>query len=329
MAVWMLPLGAALLGTVAYDALSTTLVTTSAAGPLTSRVARWAWALAGRTARPGSALMRMTGPLVLVLTVCVWLLLLWGGWTLIFSASPQAVLSSPGGEVADGWSRVYFTGFTVFTLGVGDFAPNGATWQVLTSVAVVSGLALTTLAITYLVPVVTAVTARRTQARTIAALGSTPQDIVVAAWRNGSFSYLDQQLPRLAEQILLTAARHLSYPVLHYFHSATPETDLGVQLHALDEAVTILDVGVPEPSRPHPLALATFRQATTNLLDNLSLEVAPTRSTAPVDLGPLRAAGIPTVDDATFAARLDRVAEHRRRLTAFAEESPWYRRPAE
>ena len=51
-------------------------------------------------------------------------------------------------------------GFTAFTLGVGDYIPNGQPWEVLTAIAVVSGLGLTTLAIIYLVPVVSAVTAR-------------------------------------------------------------------------------------------------------------------------------------------------------------------------
>lgn len=86
-----------------------------------------------------------------MLTLGTWLLLLWAGWTLVFSASPEAVLQDPEGVPADGWARAYFAGFSVFTLGVGDYVPNGPVWQLLTVVAVVSGLALTTMAITYLV----------------------------------------------------------------------------------------------------------------------------------------------------------------------------------
>ncbi|WP_052666054.1 potassium channel family protein [Nitriliruptor alkaliphilus] len=328
MSVWMLPVGVLLLGTVTYDALSTTVVASSAGGPLTSRVARAVWSIVGRFARPGSVTMRLSGPVVVVLTVGTWLLLLWSGWALIFSSSPDAVVTFLDGEPADGWSRVYYAGFTIFTLGVGDVVPNGPPWQMLTGFAVASGLALTTLAITYFIPVVTAVTVRRAQANSIAGLGASPHEIVLRSWHEGSFRWVEAQLPRLAEQVLQTAERHLAYPILHYFHSASPRTDLAIQLHALDEAVTILEAGVTEPSRPHPQALAHFRHATTQLLDNLDLDLASARTPAAIDLAPLRDAGIPTVDDATFADQLDRLLEHRRRLSAFAAESVWYERSA-
>lgn len=324
MAVWMLVVGGLMLLVVSYDVLSTTLVTTSAAGPLTGGIGHGVWAMSRRVARrPGSVIMQMTGPIVLVLTIVVWLTLLWGGWTLIFSAAPDAVISSADRQPADGWERLYFAGFTTFTLGVGDYIPNGPVWQVLTSVGVVSGLALTTMAITYLLPVVTAVTGRRTQANTIAGLGATPQDIAVAGWHRGSFEHLDLQLALLAPQILLTAERHLSYPILHFFHSAERNEDFRVQLFALDEAVTLLEAAVPEPAGPHPAALASVHHASSQLLQYVPLHTSG-EVPAPLDLEPLRRAGIPTVDDATFAGRLDAARDHRRRLAAFAEESLWH-----
>lgn len=325
MSVWMIVVGIALLLTVAYDLLSTTLVTTTAAGPLTKRVATGLSSLARRVSRgPGSFLMQVTGPAVLLVTIGVWLLLLWGGWTLIFSADPDAVVSGTTGEPADGWSRLYFAGFTAFTLGVGDYVPNGAPWQVLTGLGVISGLAFTTLAITYLIPVVTAVTERRTQASSIAGLGTTPQQIVLSAWRNGSFDYLDHRLPKLGEDILLTAERHLSYPVLHFFHSARPHEDFAIQVLVLDEAVTLLDAGVEEGVGPHPAALSSVRHATTQLLQNMGVGASPRQEPVLLDLTPLRKAGVPTVDDDVFAERLEHHAEHRCRLAEFAEESLWH-----
>lgn len=323
--IGIIVLGGAMLAVVFYDALSTTLVTTTAAGPVTARVAMGLWWLARRAARgPGSALMGLAGPVILLATVGLWLVLLWGGWTLIFAAGSEAVVSSTSGQAADVWARIYFAASTTFSLGIGDYVPNGAPWEVLTSIAVISGLGLTTMAITYLVPVVTAVTARRTQANLIAALGRTPQDIVIAGWRQRSFRFLDEQLPRLAEGITLTAERHLSYPVLHFYQTTEQDEDFRIQLFHLDEAVTILQHAIPERWRPHPAALASVRHATAELLRHVPLGDPGERQPVCPGLEALHGADIPTIDAADFAKRLKVVEDHRRRLTAFAGESLWY-----
>jgi hypothetical protein len=331
MAIWMLAAGGAILALVTYDALSTTLATGRSAGPITGRLGRAWWALARRAARgPRSPWVASSGPVVVVLTILVWLSLLWAGWSLIFSADPTAVISSATREPADGWSRIYFAGFTAFTLGVGDYIPSGDPWQILTSVSVISGLALTTTAISYLIPVITAVTERRTQASTIAGLGPTSQDIILGGWRQGSFSFIEQRLPRLSEGILLTAERHLSYPILHYFHSPERRSDLRVQLYALDEAVTILQHAIPDEHAPHPAILSSVRNAVCQLLDHVMSGHATTDPAArgappPPAVDRLRDAGMPVVNEATFRERVQGIDAHRRRLAAFADESRWGR----
>lgn len=324
MDVWMLVVGPLLLAVVGYDAISTTLSTGAAAGPVTSRVGSGWWRTARRVASgPTSPLIAASGPIVVLLTVAVWLALLWGGWTLIFSADPDAIVSSTERTPAGGWSRVYYAAFSVFTLGVGDYLPNGQPWEVLTGFAVVTGLGLTTLAITYLVPVVSAVTARRVQANTIAGMGPSPQGIVIGAYRDGSFGFLDHRLPTLSDQLLQTAERHLSYPVLHYFHGSDRHVDLRVQLYALDEAVSILQHAVDPDHAPHPAVLDGVRHAVQQVIRRATHEPADGDAPAPSDLTPLREAGIPVVDDATFADRLAGESQHRRRLLAFARESLW------
>lgn len=86
--------GVAILLVVAVDMVSTTLVTTRRAGPLTGSLAHALWRLARRVATgPRSVVVLWSGPAVLLLTVGTWLLGLWLGWTLIFSASPGAVVA--------------------------------------------------------------------------------------------------------------------------------------------------------------------------------------------------------------------------------------------
>lgn len=324
MTVLLLLAGAVLLTTVAYDAISTTLSVGAAAGPLTSRLARGWWGLARRlAARPDSRVIVSAGPVVLLLTIGVWQGLLWAGWTMVFAADPDAVISSATLQPASGWSRVYFAGFTAFTLGVGDYIPNGQPWEILTAISVVSGLGLTTLAITYLMPVVSAVTAGRAQANTIAGMGSTPQEIVVSGLRDDRFPYVEHRLQALSDSIMGTAESHLSYPVLHYFHSREREVDLRTQTFLLDEALTLLQHGVATDVRPHPAVLDGLRHAITQLAERATDGSSDVEPPAAPTLRALRQAGIPTVDDDTFERGVAGLTDHRRRIAHFASESLW------
>jgi hypothetical protein len=327
--VWMLVVGALLLAVVAYDAAAATIATGTTDGPLTLRIGRTWWTVAHKAARtPESRILTSAGPLILVTTIVVWLVLMWLGWTLIFAADPSAVVSSTAREPADWFARAYFAGFTTFTLGVGDFVPVGAVWQLLTVLATISGLALTTTAITYLVPVVGAVTDRRKQAAFISALGGQAHRIVVAAYDGGSVAYLETVLQQLTQSLILTAERHLAYPVLHFFHPPSAVTELRVQLAALDDALTLIQHGLaPDVGRPHPDAISGARAAVAQLLQRARATVGP--EAQPLDLGPLRQAGIATVDDATFRDRIATLQEHRSQVAAYLAESHWRRAGSE
>lgn len=325
MGLWMAVLGAGVLAFAVYDALATTVATDRGGGPLTARLGDgWARLVRGAVAQPRSRLLASLGSTVVLLTLGTWLALLWLGWTLVFSADTAAVVSSAGSDPADWWARVYFAGFTVFTLGVGDYVPGGAGWQLLTVVATVSGLGLTTLAITYLVPVVSAVNQRRAYADLIAGLGAGPGQIVVAAWDHGAFGYFEQLLAQLTPGLLLTSKRHLTYPVLDYFHPSAPQHDLRVQVPLLDDALHIIELGVDAPeAHPSMAAVHTARWAIRQLIERGSEGHAEGSSPPSPSLEPLRRAGISVVDDATFDTRLAAFGQHRRAVAAFSAESKW------
>lgn len=116
---------------------------------------------------------------------------------------------------------VYFTVTTLFTLGPGDIVPATRLGQVATGLAAINGLVLVTLSVTYLAPVVTAVTDRRIQAATLSSYGLTVPDILTTLRADAKNDQLEQLVVKAATGIRTTAQRHLTSPVVHYFHAST------------------------------------------------------------------------------------------------------------
>lgn len=327
--LWMLLIGGSVVVLAVYDALATTLTSSTAAGPVTAGIGRglW-WAVRRITSGPRSPVMTWAGPVIVVVTVVAWMSMLWAGWSLVFSADTSAVVATSTDVPADLWDRVYYTAYTLFTLGNGEFKPNGAGWQIATGVAVANGLGLATLAITYLIPVMTAVTERRQQAATISGIGRSAQDFIVHSWNGEDLHFLDQPLLHFAEEINRTAQRHLTYPILHFFHSRDRSDEFAVSIGALDEALTIITLAVDEAVRPHPAAVRAARRAIGRLLDIIqaSFSDVADQPPPPPDLQALRDAGVPVVDDERFRQLLSRYDERRQALYGFTTGStwPWY-----
>ena len=99
-------------------------------GIFSGRISSFIWrgALWLHRRRPSHQVLSRMGVVVLLSVVISWGALLLLGWTLIFSASLPAVVESPVGTPADPWARLYFTGYTLITLGLGDYKPQGALW---------------------------------------------------------------------------------------------------------------------------------------------------------------------------------------------------------
>ena len=185
---------------------------------MTSVVCRSLWAVVLRLPRPllGSA-RALAGSTLLLVVIFMWVALLWTGWLMIFSSDAGAVVHGQTGQPADFGSRIYFTGFTLFTLGVGDYVPQGVIWKFCTAAASFSGLFLITLAITYLLSVLGAVTQKRQLAAMLHDLGDSPLEIVRQSWDGESFRDLVQRLDTNIWPLLhLHTQRHHTYPIIHY-----------------------------------------------------------------------------------------------------------------
>ena len=80
MDVVLIGIGAALVLLACVDAVMTTMTAGTGGGPLTSRLGRGLWrAMLRVSGGQSSKLLSYAGALILLATVIVWVLLLWGG----------------------------------------------------------------------------------------------------------------------------------------------------------------------------------------------------------------------------------------------------------
>ncbi|UHQ99274.1 potassium channel family protein (plasmid) [Natrinema zhouii] len=320
MNVIYLVLGIVLLISVTGDLLWTTLWIAEGAGPITSLVMEGTWRLLRRIGKRNSRLLSLSGPLILALGLIVWIILLWSAWTLIFASSESALIDTLNRGPISWYDRIYFTGYTIFTLGIGDFAPRKGVWQMLTVIMTASGLLFVTLAITYMLSVLDAVTQKRSFASNVRGLGTTSEEIIQTSWDGEKFRGLELPLNTLTTQLNTLTTNHKAYPVLHYFHSQQDNKAPVISIIIFDEMLTILQFGVPEQDQPDKIIVKSARTGVQNYLETLQHTfvepAAHTPSTRNLDI--LREKGIPTVSDNEFASSFDKLSKRRRVLLGLA-----------
>jgi hypothetical protein len=265
------------------------------------------------------------GTIVVVATITSWMLTLWLGWTFIYFAAPHAVVDMNTNAPADFWSRVYFAGFSLITLGTGDYRPVGGFFQMATVVTAMSGFFIITLAITYVGPIVAAVVQNRQLAGCLRAYGITGEDILVRAWTGKDFGNLDQHLVNLVPMVVLTSRQYLAYPILHYFFPTERKMSAAAGLASLHEAVLMLEHAVGPEVRFGRATLGPIRNALRDCIQVLRAEIGQAAGKVPPlpEMNELRAAGIPLLPREEFENAARGYADQRRLLLALVEEEGW------
>lgn len=316
-----LVVGVVLLVVVIVDLTWTTLWVEGGAGPLTSRLMAWTWRGLRRVGRGRRGVLTLSGPLILVVGFAAWTSLLWAGWTLFFAGTEAALLDTVGGGGISWVDRLYFTGYAMFTLGNGDLVPNGDVWQVATVLVTASGMLYVTLAVTYVLSVLDAVTQKRAFASGVSGLGPRGEDVLRTAWNGEEFQGLDLLLNTYVEQLNALTSNHKAYPILHYYYSERVDRSPVTSVAILEDALSLLAFGVPEGHRPSDAIIENARSSVDGYLETLEGSFVEPAADAPPppDLGSLEDAGIPTTSEQSFASALDGVAERRRTLLGLVE----------
>lgn len=149
-------LGGAVIVLAMLDFLVTT-VSLRRSGPIAARTATVAGRVVRMLPRPLSG---WSGPTSLMAVALVWIVLLWGGWSLVFGDA-IGQLTGPDGAPVDVVDVIAFSGSTISTMGMGVVTPEAGFVHVSTVVASITGMVVLTLAVSFILNVCQiAVTAR-------------------------------------------------------------------------------------------------------------------------------------------------------------------------
>lgn len=165
----------------------------------------------------------------------------------------------------------------------------------------------------------------RQLAQYVLSLGATPELVLTRAWTGDGFGSLPQHLVTLTPMIQLAGERHLTYPALAWFHSSREHASSSVSLVVLHDALVLLRSGVTDDVRPDRAAVDPLQVAVDVLLETVAGSFVTRAGPAlpGPDLAPLRAAGIPSVDEATFARVVAVDSERREVLGALLADDGW------
>ncbi|GEK91068.1 potassium channel family protein [Alkalibacterium kapii] len=321
----MVVIGLAIVILTIVDIVWTTLWVEGGAGFITDNLSKGTWFVMTKISGNNRKILRLTGPLLLIGTLFMWVVLLWFGWFLVFSASPQAIMNTSNPQAISWHNVMYYSGYTLFTLGLGDYSPGGPYWQLLTALASGTGMLFFTFGASYIISIVGAVVDKRSFSSSISEIGKSSEEIIKAAWNGKDFSDIDLLLMNLSDNLSKVAVKHKAYPLLHYYHTSDKEKTMSLTVPTIDDALSILAYGIEDRAKPNGILLKKFRNGVKDYLDVLE-ETYMTKANDPLklpDLTKLRKAGYPVVADDVFEKNMKGHEERRQQLLGFVLKDNW------
>lgn len=207
------------------------------------------WIITGRTnaclsklilSNPSKILYKYSGVAHIILSVSVWLLMLLFGVFLIFSSGENMVVVSNTGAPATLLERFYYTCYTLSTLGLGDLEPGTAPSRFLTGILSFTGFILLTIAMTYLLNVISAVLQKKQLAYYISSLGQDLESLYCFCNGDKTFGNLQNNSTELRRLILQNVGSYGYFPIVHHFLSWNRNYSIEVQLASLYEVLLVL-----------------------------------------------------------------------------------------
>ncbi|KAF0093488.1 MAG: hypothetical protein E1N59_2757 [Puniceicoccaceae bacterium 5H] len=320
-------LGIFLFVAIAYD-FALTAISSTGAGPITERWGHCLWRVLLRLGRhrAKSRVLSQGGMMILLLTFAHWTFWIWVANSLVFMAHPLSIVSSQTQEPGTWADKIYYVGYTLSTLGMGDYVTKDAFWKLYSAFISFLGITYLTMAITYLVPVVSAVLGGKCLSIQLSCYGRSPQDILTREWSGTDFGDPPYLGPSTSSLVIQQGQLHLVYPILNYFHQRDPRKSIYLNIAKLDEVVTLFEVAVHHDVRPNDRVLQNMRGALNAYLETLHHGFKE-QGHGPLplpELDSLRRVGIPLEDEAAIKRGYEKLANRRCILASMLHHDGWH-----
>ena len=176
---------------------------------------------------------------------------------------------TPAGEEANLWSQVYLSGTTLFTLGLGDLAPDSTVSRILVVIEAGFGLGFLALVITYLPVIAQAFSRREVSVSLLDARAGSPPSAGEFFRRLDGAAHMETLLTlldgweRWSAELLES---HLSYPVLALYRSQHERQSWLAALTVILDITSLILAGDNEEAKPQArLTFAMARHAAVDL----------------------------------------------------------------
>jgi hypothetical protein len=310
----------------AADLINTSL-SVRGAGFITKRLSKSIWSLLlSINKRMGRRkVLEIGGAVILVSILINWLLLIWLSASLLFISQPDSLMNVETNSPTTVVNKIFYTGYTLSTLGLGDMEPEGNFWDILTAILSFTGLILISIAITYLIPVVSAEIAKRKISVTINTIGGSVEEMLLNYWDGKDFKELERPFFPLIDSIISHAQNHKAYSVLHFFHSSDRREAFVLNITNLDELLTVLLLNISEEQRPSHNILIRLRKAISSYLITLpATYITPGKKTPPtLVLTTLKDKGIKIISGEKVDLDYEKLRTRRRLLLSLIEDDGW------
>ena len=307
-----------------YDMIYT-ILSPRGAGFIVDRVSSGFWKffvfLNNRDGR--KKMLRYIGPFLLVVIVLTWIILLWLGNTLMVYSDSEALWSASKQEFISGFSEnLYFVAYVLSSMGSGDFTPATDAWMIYTGFISFTGVVFLSLAISFLIPIIDAITLKRQVSLHIHILGRNPNEIL-ARYEHNNYEDLLKILENLEPSLLKLAQNHLAYPVIHYFHSTHTFESLPVKLVSLDEAMSVLLYKVDKKNIADIRMLDRAYRAMTYYLSTLANAFIEPENNEPVSPNTTKLQNISENSSSRGTKDNRDLSERRKLLLAYLQSDGW------
>ena len=217
------------------------------------------------------------GPTLLVAIALLWICLFTFGFALlIWPALGNGIQAGSGKTPTDFGTALYYSGFSLTTLGVGDLVPKTTFWRLVTIVEAAVGFSVFTATLTYLLSVYNSLTRRNVFALSLchrAGCKANAADLLSGFKGFGKFELAAQDISNIARDLLFMLESHHAYPILHYFRFQAPHYSLArIALISLDLA-TLIKTALRDPTYQSLISSAAVKELESgglNLLYQLS-----------------------------------------------------------